>query len=971
MQGLNENGVKLRAALRRISLTAALFGVVVALPMMAGCPMVQPQTCTADADCDDGNFCNGAETCNADGVCADGTNACPDGQECNEDTDTCFTACTEDADCDDMDVCNGAETCTDGACAAGTALDCNDDQACTDDSCDATDGCMNVVNCADGEECGGDGTCVTTCTEDADCDDGDACNGAETCTDGTCAAGTVVDCDDGVACTDDTCDSTTGACTNTDNCPTGQACNADTGACEDNPCTTNADCDDGNFCNGEETCDTNTETCQDGTAPCDPDAEICDEDTDTCENATMGDSFTLTLGQDNITGTAGDDTFSAPLEFNPGTGTNLATLQTQDTVAGGAGSGDTLSAQVSAAANTITPTISGVESIVWTDFGTGTTTLAGTTVTGLNSFTSSSSTQDVIVTNLPAALQSIGITNSTQDLTVGFLTAATSGTSNALTLNLNNATGRTSDNQTVTINTGTTNGFETLTVNSAGGPNDILDIVQGTGNTLATMNFAGDQSLNIQNALDNSVTTLDASGSTGGVSIFAGNGAVTFTGGTGADTCRFAAGEFTSADTVNGGDGNDFLRLQSADADNATAALTNVSNIEGLAISDAMAGAVNATYYGTIANVNLEAGITGGNTLTIANGTTVTFGFDGATNDSAGNNTLAVGGLGTNDTVTVVYNDSDSGGSTTFSGIEVVNLQSNLNESGAAADGNANVFTGAFTLPDVAGSSLNITGSEDVTFSAAVTARVISGATFVNKITMTLNTSGATTTSTVATGGGTITGGTNNDILVGSTAGDTINTGGGNDVAQPGRGIDTVNFGAGSCILDLEDLAVAQALAANRVTATGFTANGTDYTTTNEVDAISFDDLGVGDLSDGASAAELQTVTTPANVTAGAGVAIVELSYEFSSGVDLDNDLTGTALLSACGATTGTTACTFTTQANDDDIVIIAYQSSNAYIYHGNGAGGDTNLVAGEIALIAVVTGDVTVGGFNNTNFVD
>lgn len=966
MQGLNENGVKLRAALRRISLTAALFGAVVALPMIAGCPPVMMPTCESDDDCtDDGAFCNGAETC-VEGTCQSAGSPCTESQTCDEDADACLD-CTDDAGCDDMDACT-TDTCTNGTCS-NEAVDCDDNDACTNDSCDADTGdCVNTdVECADGEVCV-NGNCNATCTSAADCPD-EPCV-TETCTEGICLS-TVVDCDDGVACTDDSCNMQTDACENVSNCPDGQVCNTDTGACEVQACTTNADCNDGNFCNGEETCDTNTEVCQAGTNPCDAATETCNEETDTCENNTEGMTFTLTLGQDNVTGTAGDDTINAPLEFNPGTGTNLATLQTQDMVAGGAGSGDTMSAQMSAAANTITPTISGVESISWTDFGTGTTTLAATNVTGLNSFTSTSSTQDVIVTNLPAALTSLGITNSTQDLTVGFLTAATSGTSNALTLNLSNATGRTSDNQTVTINTGTTNGFESMTVNSAGGPNDILDIVQGTGNTLATMNFSGDQSLNIQNALDNSVTTLDASGSTGGVSIFAGNGAVTFTGGTGADTARFAAGEFTSADTVNGGDGNDFLRLTSADADNATAALTNVSNIEGLAISDAMAGAVNATFYGSIANVNLEAGITGGNTLTVATGTTVTFGFDGATNDSAGNNTLAVGGLGTNDTVTVVYNDSDSGGSTTFNGIEVVNLQSNLNESGAAADGNANVFTGAFTLPDVAGSSLNITGSEDVTFTAAVTARVISGATFVNRISMTLNTSGATTTSTVATGGGTITGGTNNDILVGSTAGDTINTTGGNDVAQPGRGIDTVNFGAGSCILDLEDLAVAQALAANRVTATGFTANGTDYSTTNEVDAISFDDLGVGDLSDGASAAEFQTVTTPANVTAGAGVAIVELSYEFSSGVDLDNDLTGTALLSACGATTGTTACTFTTQANDDDIVIIAYQSSNAYIYHGNGAGGDTNLVAGEIALIAVVTGDVTVGGFNNTNFVD
>ena len=52
-------------------------------------------------------------------------------------------------------------------------------------------------------------------------------------------------------------------------------------------------------------------------------------------------------------------------------------------------------------------------------------------------------------------------------------------------------------------------------------------------------------------------------------------------------------------------------------------------------------------------------------------------------------------------------------------------------------------------------------------------------------------------------------------------------------------------------------------------------------------------------------------------------------------------------------------------------MVIIAYQSSNAYIYHGNGAGTNTALVGGEIALIGVITGDVTVGGFDVSQFIN
>ncbi|UCE61333.1 MAG: hypothetical protein JSU63_06210 [Phycisphaerales bacterium] len=59
------------------------------------------------------------------------------------------------------------------------------------------------------------------------------------------------------------------------------------------------------------------------------------------------------------------------------------------------------------------------------------------------------------------------------------------------------------------------------------------------------------------------------------------------------------------------------------------------------------------------------------------------------------------------------------------------------------------------------------------------------------------------------------------------------------------------------------------------------------------------------------------------------------------------------------------TACTLATSANDNDIVLIAYQSSNAYIYFCNGAGGDAILAAGEIAVVE----GVTVGSFVAANF--
>ena len=144
--------------------------------------------CTADADCDDGLYCNGAETCNA-GACQAGTAPA----------------------CDDGLFCNGAETCNEGtdSCDAGTPPNCDDGVSCTVDSCnEGTDSCDNVAN---------DGLCP---------DDGAFCNGTEFCdvisdcqsTGDPCGAGT-------------TCNESTDVC-DPDVCgPKGASCTQDSDCC--------------------------------------------------------------------------------------------------------------------------------------------------------------------------------------------------------------------------------------------------------------------------------------------------------------------------------------------------------------------------------------------------------------------------------------------------------------------------------------------------------------------------------------------------------------------------------------------------------------------------------------------------------------------------------------------------------------------------------------------------------------------
>jgi parallel beta-helix repeat protein len=122
-----------------------------------------PGSCTSDAECDDGQWCNGNETCDPVNDCQDGTApncnddiSCTD-DSCNEGTDSCDNT-PVDSVCDDGLWCNGSETCDVAlGCQSGTPAVINDGVACTDDSCDeANDVVVNAPNdglCSDGDVC--------------------------------------------------------------------------------------------------------------------------------------------------------------------------------------------------------------------------------------------------------------------------------------------------------------------------------------------------------------------------------------------------------------------------------------------------------------------------------------------------------------------------------------------------------------------------------------------------------------------------------------------------------------------------------------------------------------------------------------------------------------------------------------------------------------------------------------------------
>ena len=123
---------------------------------------------------DDGQSC-------PDGICLEGEcipTICEQGETvCAADAGktggglyTCGPLGTEfvkQADCDDGDACNGSEYCEAGVCLDGEELDCEDGNPCTLDDCETVPGCVyeEVIGpCEDGSACTvGDGCINGSC----------------------------------------------------------------------------------------------------------------------------------------------------------------------------------------------------------------------------------------------------------------------------------------------------------------------------------------------------------------------------------------------------------------------------------------------------------------------------------------------------------------------------------------------------------------------------------------------------------------------------------------------------------------------------------------------------------------------------------------------------------------------------------------------------------------------------------------
>lgn len=222
--------------------------------------------CSVNADCDDGLYCNGAETCSS-GACQAGVLPCGGGA-CDEAGDVCTSVCG-DGTCDVGETCTtcpadcpsfplSGSACGNGLCEAGDGEDC---VSCPSDCAGVQGGnpsnrfCCgfggdNPVGCAD-SACTSGGS---SCTETPQGSSSSTCCGDLVCEGPEDGFNCALDCGPPASCGDGSCDGGEDSCSCAFDC--GAAPGTEAGSCSDgvdNDCDLDIDCADAD-CAGDAAC---------------------------------------------------------------------------------------------------------------------------------------------------------------------------------------------------------------------------------------------------------------------------------------------------------------------------------------------------------------------------------------------------------------------------------------------------------------------------------------------------------------------------------------------------------------------------------------------------------------------------------------------------------------------------------------------------------------------------------------------
>lgn len=542
-----------------------------------------------------------------------------------------------------------------------------------------------------------------------------------------------------------------------------------------------------------------------------------------------------------------------------------------DQVNGGGGV-DTIKlyAKSGTAATQVLPTLSSVEKIwlVNSPANLDVSSLAGVTDlivetpdTGL-SYTLKGSTQTATVKNVTTAT-TVNLKYGTSDTTANIILDTAGKTGNVLTLDVNAGAAVTTANITTTV-----------------GASNVL--LANAGAALKTINITGDKALTLDANAVLTIKTINASTATGNMTVTAPTTSdLAFTGGSGDDVIKFAAGKFNTLDVVNGGTGKDTLSLADTGAPSTDLlkAINAATNFETLAFSGGGATIDAALITNGVTSYSVET--TAGNFVLTNNTSAGTVTYT-ALNNAASTDSIAnkLGDLTANVALIANSTSQSTTGAETLTGINTLNLSSTFTGTGVQATANAFGTTDAGNADNT---KFVVTGTQDLIIAP------LKG-----------TTTGSTVDASAFTGKLTATGSAVADSLTGGSAADKL---AGGDITGQTDGVKevdaiTVTLAAAADTFNVVVGGVTQAVTATATTAgtagaivTALTGNATiaalvsvavDAGNTSKVNitwltAGAKTDVTIGAFSAATTAGTAAEVTAGVNASAGTGTAAADV----------------------------------------------------------------------------------------------
>lgn len=568
-----------------------------------------------------------------------------------------------------------------------------------------------------------------------------------------------------------------------------------------------------------------------------------------------------------------------------------------------------------------------------------------------------------------------------------------------------------------------TRGFVTLTSTLVGAAIETVNVKSNgdvaNGSTLVGGQLAGASTLNVEgagiltalggaNSLADSIKTVDASKSTGGVLIgtSASSNLAKLTGGDGKDTVvlntvsnvevSLGKGDDTlgfgatlsAGDKADGGEGRNTVSVTATTPANAA----DVKNFQvvslGLNVVDTQGNVIvnNGFQNGAIVDVSKFAGSTidtvvvkngliNNSSATIqklASGSTVAInGLDGKTADLGADNFNAITVEVTD--ATKVANTTDvlnvtigRVATTAVNGTAEVNVQT-LNVAGIetlnvkASGGGSNTVIGDIGL-DAALTKLIVTGEDNLTVGGQIgdiKLTTIDASAATGKFIMT-NASGAGTGDGNA--GVTISGSALGGVLLGNLNNDVIKAGAGNTDIIAGAGADNITGGAGNDRI----------AGGTGIDSIDISSGGTDKIDIRGIIATENRDVVTG-FAAGASGDQLLVQDSELTFTGAitfqnsntTGVA-VNWTTNTKNVLEIDVDFTGKNISDGAGLLAANGGA-INGEAAGAEGYIVAYADGKAFVYYGN-SGANATFEAGEIQLVGVLNG-VSTGGIAAANF--